>query len=854
MRPPSLLSYCQCRHTLLKPSSEPWITLVNLSFRRHRSGGNSKNNKWSNKSEERWRLTNNSEERWRRPTNNSEERWGRPTNNSEERWRRPTNNPEERWKRPTNNSEERWRPTNPRTPFPNARRPSPLVYDIPKIDPNNIPAFFEVHVKQWSRQRSLPSRLLSFGIQKDEIKPLLDAFVHAVTAGELSTSEGHHTYVLSRFTHHLDDGDPLHAIDAIYTTILYTWASETAHSERLRSAGISQSTINRIRALAEAGDRLFPAEEFPDARKFHRKIIMHVGPTNSGKTHNALRALAAAATGVYAGPLRLLAHEIWERLNLGQIVPQGVEEEPPKMTTVETDTAPDVATASRPTNPKYVRPCNMRTGEEQRIVDEYAPLTSCTVEMLGLRKEYDVAVIDEIQMLNDPDRGGAWTIALLGVCAKEVHLCGEETAVPVVEALLRDTGDEIIINRYQRLSPLYVQEESLNGDWSRVKKGDCVVTFARSNIFKVKSAIEAQTPLRCAVVYGRLPPEIRSEQAALFNDPNSGYDVLIGSDAIGMGLNLKIRRVIFEATSKYHGTRDAPLSISQTKQIAGRAGRYGLHGNDQPGGYVTALLPDDISHIQKAVDAIPTPLKTARIGISSTSFFAFSLALPPNSSTKTILSAYYYISRIPAILRQQKINLKYVEPLCNFIDARMANMPARDTIMFLLAPIPLRDVAALEVVQKFLRAYQDEMSVDLWEHLEGSSLVAALDGVERLHAEDNTESVTSVMIAQLESLHRAVMIYMWMTFRRPMAWHCVKEVAVLKLRLEKALDWGLRALTKLQPGKDWERYVKDHREKAKGAVIYTRQRSALEKYLDLAQAESVAAPIDGASATEPCRH
>ena len=33
--------------------------------------------------------------------------------------------------------------------------------------------------------------------------------------------------------------------------------------------------------------------------------------------------------------------------------------------------------------------------------------------------------------------------------------------------------------------------------------------------------------MRCAVVYGRLPPEIRSEQAARFNDPSSGYDALI---------------------------------------------------------------------------------------------------------------------------------------------------------------------------------------------------------------------------------------------------------------------------------------------------------------------------------------
>ena len=83
-----------------------------------------------------------------------------------------------------------------------------------------------------------------------------------------------------------------------------------------------------------------------------------------------------------------------------------------------------------------------------------------------------------------------------------------------------------------------VEKESLKGDFSKIRKGDCVVCFSRQKIFQVKEEIEKSTGLRCAVVYGGLPPEVRSEQATLFNDPDSGYDVLVGSDAIGMGLNL----------------------------------------------------------------------------------------------------------------------------------------------------------------------------------------------------------------------------------------------------------------------------------------------------------------------------
>ncbi|KAG6868427.1 hypothetical protein C0993_003104 [Termitomyces sp. T159_Od127] len=766
MRLLSLSSYFRCRHSLLRVPTESWATLGNFSSRRHRSGGSSV----------KPRL-------------------------DKSKGNRQTAQPE----------------------F--FRRPDVEInpsHDIPKVDPDNIPAFFEEQVKEWARLQWLPRRLQSFGIPSDEVRHLLTAFVSAVTAGELSTREGHNKYVLSRFVHHLDSDSEYqtHSIDIIYNTILFTWASEPEQAKRLRSVGLSQDTIYRIQALAQAGDFWFPGEEYPEARQINRKVVMHVGPTNSGKTYNALRALAAARTGAYAGPLRLLAHEIWERLNRGQITPAGVEETE-KVSTVDSNSALDVAVVHKDGNSKYARACNMRTGEEQRVVDEAAPLMSCTVEMLNLRRLYEVVVIDEIQMIGDPERGNAWTSAVLGVCAKEVHLCGEETAVPIIQALLKDTGDELIINRYERLSPLRVQE-TLNEDWSKVQKGDCVVTFSRSNIFKLKRQIEKATPFRCAVVYGRLPPEIRSEQAALFNDPNSGYDVLIGSDAVGMGLNLKIRRVIFEKTAKFTGKREEPLSISQTKQIAGRAGRYGLHGNDPPGGYVTSFVPKYLAHIKKALDAPPQPLTSARIGISPKRYQAFSLALPPNSSTKTILAASYYITRIPVYLRQEDMDNKKLDLICQVIGPRIDAMTANDTATFLLSPIPANDSAASEIVSRFFKAYQERMTVDLWECVGDSPLVANLNAVERLQTEAKTKGITSLMIQQLESLHKATVLYVWASFRRPVAWYSLEDVVALKQRLEVALDWALQAITKSQPEDlEYRTTAKKHGKETDG-VVYRR--------------------------------
>lgn len=44
-------------------------------------------------------------------------------------------------------------------------------------------------------------------------------------------------------------------------------------------------------------------------------MVFTVGPTNSGKTYNALQAFKAAEKGIYCGPLRLLAMEVYDSTN-----------------------------------------------------------------------------------------------------------------------------------------------------------------------------------------------------------------------------------------------------------------------------------------------------------------------------------------------------------------------------------------------------------------------------------------------------------------------------------------------------------------------------------------------------------
>ena len=110
--------------------------------------------------------------------------------------------------------------------------------------------------------------------------------------------------------------------------------------------------------------------------------------------------------------------------------------------------------------------------------------------------------------------------------------------MPLIRELAASMGDELEVHTYKRLTPLETMPTSLRRRLYNLRKGDCVVVFSRVGIHAMKKEIENVTQKRVAVVYGSLPPEIRAQQARLFNDPDNDYDILVASDAIGMGLNL----------------------------------------------------------------------------------------------------------------------------------------------------------------------------------------------------------------------------------------------------------------------------------------------------------------------------
>ena len=301
------------------------------------------------------------------------------------------------------------------------------------------------------------------------------------------------------------------------------------------------------------------------ARWLDRKFILHVGPTNSGKTYDAIQALRKADTGVYLGPLRLLALEMFDTLN------------------------------------SYGALCELLTGEEFIRVPG-ARLTASTIELCDFRKRYDVAVIDEAQMIADPHRGGSWTKALFLVDAAEVHVCLSPDAEGLICRILDGFDAEYSLHRHERLAPLAFAGKV--DSMKEIEDGDAVIVFSRRAVLATAAELQ-QLGKKTSVIYGALPPASRREEVRRFAQGES--TVVVSTDAIGMGISLPIRRIVFREVSKFDGEDDRLLNGSEIRQIAGRAGRYGIYDR----GEVLAMAHPEL--VEDALQHEGIPLETVTI-------------------------------------------------------------------------------------------------------------------------------------------------------------------------------------------------------------------------------------------------
>lgn len=548
--------------------------------------------------------------------------------------------------------------------------------------------------------------------QAEALKAELEALVRRSASGHPQ----HLAALLPRLQAECARPQPLAAMQAACRRAQERWEHRASELEAL--AGLTTE-------LAFQG---YP-DSFETARELQRSVTLYVGPPNSGKTYAAFARLAQAHDGAYLAPLRLLALEGRDRL-----VAQGVS-------------------------------CSLLTGEENVPAPD-ARVVSSTIEMVNTTRPIDVAVIDEAQMLFDASRGWAWTQAIVGVPANEVVIICSAYAVPAIENLLRLCGERCTVRHFERKQHVQLLDGPV--PMSGLRKGDAVVAFSRRDVLMLRDQV-AQQGHPVSVIYGALPPEVRRREAERFAHGHA--DVLVATDAIGMGLNLPIRRVLFSTLTKFDGVADRPLEESEVHQIAGRAGRYGMHEE----GFVGVLREAEPEAARLLKELLPRPPRAPR---------DFKASVAPNPWHIQTIASRLGLDRLRDILgvfierlRLDDAHFRVAEldamfEMAGRIDEAAGRLSLRERFVYAQAPVDLR---AETQVEHFLE----------WAHAHAHTGRAGspwfLDEVDAHSRLD-----------RMEQALRACTLWLWLDLRFPGIYGHVDAVSELRRQLNNGIERQLK--------------------------------------------------------------
>jgi len=285
-----------------------------------------------------------------------------------------------------------------------------------------------------------------------------------------------------------------------------------------------------------------------------KKIIALLGPTNTGKTHDAIEKMLEFKNGIFGLPLRLLAREVYEkcvkRIGVNKVA--------------------------------------LITGEE-KIIPNSADYFICTVESMPKDKIVDFVAIDEIQMCADKERGHIFTDRLLNSRGESLTMfLGSQ----IMKNIINDLVDGVEFLKKERFSKLtYSGYKKV----SRLDGKTAIIAFSVEEVYAIAELVRRQKG-GAAVIMGSLSPKTRNSQVELYQ--SGDVDYLVATDAIGMGLNMDIDQIYFSNLKKFDGKKTRRLNLVEMSQIAGRAGRYKNNGSFGTTGDCENLNSDEIEKIE----------------------------------------------------------------------------------------------------------------------------------------------------------------------------------------------------------------------------------------------------------------
>jgi ATP-dependent RNA helicase SUPV3L1/SUV3 len=465
---------------------------------------------------------------------------------------------------------------------------------------------------------------------------------------------------------------------------------------------------------------------YPLAREIKRKLYFFVGPTNSGKTYKAIQEMKNADSSIYLAPLRLLALENYEYLK-----EQGINS-------------------------------SLITGEEEIFNEDSAHICS-TIEMLNFNMEVDVCVIDEVQMLEDEDRGWAWVNAILGAPAHKVIMTGSVNALSVIEKLAKYLGEELEVVKFKRKNPLQVDNTpTILRD---IQDATALIAFSRNDVLRLKSKLSKYH--KVSVLYGNLSPEVRREEARRFRDAQS--NILIATDAIAMGLNLPIKHLLFTTDRKFDGKEKRELIPNEVIQIAGRAGRYGHHEVGHIGATSRSVLEHVNNMFHSPMHTIKPPLKVKATQSQVEELSTF-------LNTKNLSKILKYFSKHmrydgPFIAT----NIKTMIELAIILDSK-ENLSLEDKYQLASAPTNTRSPLLKSAYLKYVDAVLKNRKMKF-------KLVTNTNGIAK----------TQIELLQAEDEVKKISLYLWLSFKFPELFPDAGKAELARVQLNSFCENSLKS-------------------------------------------------------------
>jgi ATP-dependent RNA helicase SUPV3L1/SUV3 len=497
----------------------------------------------------------------------------------------------------------------------------------------------------------------------------------------------------------------------------------------------------RVRAMVADRGLVAYREYFPIARQLRRELVLFAGPTNSGKTWHALNKLAEEESGVYLAPLRLLALEGQEELE------------------------------------KRGRTTSFVTGEE-RDIREGAEFVASTIEMLDARRVVDAAVIDEVQLLSDPDRGWAWCQALVGAPARKIYMTGSPDSIPLVEAMAEYLGEPLTVHHLERHTPIEPLHRSVR--LMDVEPGTAIIAFSRRNVLALRAQLEQR--YKVAVIYGNLTPEVRREEARRFRAGEA--QVLVATDAIAMGLNLPIKTVLMSTLTKWNGREEVQLTPAELLQIGGRAGRFGKFEE----GFVGTLRRSDARRVQQVFSpgfTAPTrPLRTS---------------VRPGSDHIEAIAAGLGTDRLGKVLAAFQRGMSFDSPLlapgvtddmvrlAEIVDRHRREIPMTVRLTMACAPVDARS-----------EWHTSEFGGWIANHAAGRE--ARLSELPRGYTRERATNDEELHMAEKEA--KRLTTYAWLAYRFPREFPDLEECQRQRAELDRFIE---RTLSGRTPGRSCRR-------------------------------------------------